>query len=41
MNPFDDKKAGTYTHDDVLLWPWFGKGKNTDWVRDNDGSVFE
>jgi murein DD-endopeptidase MepM/ murein hydrolase activator NlpD len=41
MNPFDDKKAGNYTHDDVLLWPWFGKGKNTDWVRDNDESVFE
>lgn len=41
MNPFDDTKAGTYSHDDILLWSWFGKGKNTDWVRDNDESIFE
>lgn len=41
MNPFDDENAGMNTFEDYLLWPWFGKGKTTAWVRENDESLFQ
>jgi|GEM_PF-1513502 len=41
MNPFKDERAGTYTFEDYLIWPWFGKGKTTAWVRDNDNNLFQ
>ncbi len=40
MNPFRDERAGTYTFEDYLVWPWFGKGKGVAWVRDNDNNLF-
>lgn len=41
INPFEDEKAGTYTFEDYLMWPWFWKGKNTAWVKENDDSIFQ
>jgi murein DD-endopeptidase MepM/ murein hydrolase activator NlpD len=41
MNPFRDEKAGTYTFEDYLVWPWFGKGKSIAWVRENDNYLFQ
>jgi hypothetical protein len=41
MNPFDDRKAGRYVFENVLLWSYFGKGKGVAWVRDNDHRIFE
>lgn len=41
MNSFDDKRAGMNTFADYLVWPWFGKGKTTAWVRENDESLFQ
>jgi len=41
MNPFRDERAGTYTFENYLLWPWYGKGKTTAWVRDNDDALFQ
>ncbi|MBP7823576.1 M23 family metallopeptidase [Candidatus Gracilibacteria bacterium] len=41
LNPLNDIKAGTFEHTDVLLWPWYGKGKSTNWVSEHDDSLFE
>ena len=41
INPLDDKKAGQNTFSDVLLWPFWGKGKSADWIRANDDKLFE
>jgi murein DD-endopeptidase MepM/ murein hydrolase activator NlpD len=41
MNPFIDEKAGQHTFSDVLLWPFWGKGKNAEWIRSNDDLLFE
>jgi len=41
MNPLDDETAGMNTFEDYLLWPWYGKGKTTAWVRENDESLFQ
>ena len=41
LNPLNDYKAGKYTQTDVLLWPWYGKGKSVDWIREHDDSLFE
>lgn len=41
MNPFRDERAGTYTFEDYLVWSWFGKGKTTTWVRENDNTLFQ
>lgn len=40
MNPFNDTKAGTYTFEDYLVWPYFGKWKTTAWVKENDNNLF-
>ena len=41
MNPLDDETAGMNTFEDYLVWPWYGKGKTTAWVRENDESLFQ
>lgn len=41
MNPFKDMKAGKNTFEDVLLWPFWGKGMTIDWVNRNDDNLFE
>ncbi len=41
INPFIDEKAGTYSYDDILLWPFWWQGKSATWVRDKDDSLFQ
>lgn len=41
MNPMRDEQAGTHTFEDVLLWPFWGKGKSITWVRENGKNLFE
>lgn len=41
MNPLIDKEAGTHSFEDVLLWPYWGKGRGTTWVANNDDALFE
>jgi murein DD-endopeptidase MepM/ murein hydrolase activator NlpD len=41
MNPLKDSKAGSYTFEDVLLWPFWWKGKSMTWVGANDDYLFE
>jgi hypothetical protein len=41
MNPLEDGTAGTYEFNDVLLWPFWGKGKNVSWINTYDKGLFE
>lgn len=40
MNPLQDEKAGQYTFSDILLWPFWGKGKTAEWIRANSTGLF-
>lgn len=41
MNPMRDEQAGTHTFEDVLLWPFWWKGKSTAWIKENSKNLFE
>lgn len=41
MNPFIDERAGSYDFEDVLLWPFWWKGKSAEWIRTHDVGLFE
>jgi len=40
-NPFSSSRAGSYTHEEIMQWPWYFKWKSPSYIREHQGDVFK
>lgn len=40
-NPYNAKKAGNYSFEEIMAWPWYFKWKTVHYIREHQGSLFK
>ncbi len=40
-NPYNSNRAGTYSYDEIMKWPWYFKGRSASYIREHQSDVFK